>query len=126
MTSETRPVVAVSSPTPRSRAARIEPPLLRMTVAPIGLLMLPLRMMSDDARFRICTSVGATVRSTEKVSGTFGPFRSTSGFCVVFTTSILLIFSGRFQALVISTWRKVSLKVQWPPSPSILSVAVPA
>ncbi len=55
----------------------IEPPVLWITVAPIGLLIVPLRITSDGPSFRICTSVGATVRSSAKVSETFGPFRST-------------------------------------------------
>ena len=57
----------------RARAAVIEPPVSWMMVAPMGLLMAPFRITSDGLRFRICTSVGATVRSSRKVNGTFGP-----------------------------------------------------
>ncbi len=49
----------------------------RITVAPVGLLIVPLRITSDGPSLRICTRVGAVVRSRLKVSETFGPFKST-------------------------------------------------
>jgi hypothetical protein len=124
-TSEIRPVFA--SATSRPRAAVIAPSVLWMIVAPIGLLIVPFRMMSDadGLRFRICTSVGATMRFSAKVSDTFRPFRSTNGVTVVLTTSMLLIFSGLFHWFVIRTWRNVSLKSQLPPLPKMDTVPVP-
>ena len=104
-TSEMRPVDTPPSGSSRERAAVIAPSVLWMIVAPIGLLIVPFRMMSDadGFRLRICTSVGATMRFSAKVSDTFLPFRSTSGFTVVLTTSMLLIFSGAFHWFVIRT-----------------------
>ena len=128
VTSEMRPPAAAASATPRARGAVIEPSSLWMTVAPIGLLMVPFRMMSssDGALLRICTSVGSTVRSIWNSSDTFGPFKSTRGWPRVLTTSMLLIFSGRSHSLVIKTWRKVSLKSQVPSLPRMASVPVRA
>jgi hypothetical protein len=110
---------------PRARAPKIEPPVLWMTVEPIGLSIVPFSVTSEAARFRIWTSVGATVRSMSNVSVTFFELRSTSGFAVVFTTLMSLILSGFAQLFVISTWRKVSLNVQRPPLPEIPIVPLP-
>ena len=120
VTSETRLVGLLgSSSASRGRAAVIAPPVSWITVAPIGLLIVPFRITFEALSSRICTSVGATVRLSAKVSGTFLPFRSTSGFTVVLTTSMLLISSGLLERFVISTCRKVSLKSQVPPLPLI-------
>ena len=90
--------------------------------------IVPFSVTSEAARFRICTRVGATVRSMSKVSETFFELRSTSGFTGgvwLLTTWMLLIFSGFAQLFVIRTWRNVSLNVQRPPLPEIPIVPLP-
>ncbi len=101
------------------------PPVLWMTVAPMGLLMVPFRVTSPTPRFWIMTSVGATLRLRANSSVTLVDFRSTSGFSVVLTTSMLLMVSGRADRLVMSTWRNVSLKSQVLPLPLIPIEPVP-